>query len=621
LIQSQSSSGSNIPKIGVDDYLAQGHTLNDLIGLEVLEEAVDPAPESKTAGMYCVEHGQLCWVKQTSDGTVTVPLCNFNATIVEEITRDNGVESSGAFRIEGTDVHGKPLPTIEVSLAAFESMSWVVTSWGRRGILSANQTTKAKVREAIMLQSQDAKDRTIYSHTGWREIDGKPVFLTASGALGMPDIDVEVEEDLSNYALPDPPDDPTEALRASYEFLRIGRPEVTIPLWATMYLAPLSDILNPAFTLFLVGHSGSFKSTVCALALNHFGEKFDEFHLPAAWRDTQNKLEKLLFLAKDLPLVIDDWAPGTDSAKARELEAKAEHVIRAQANRQGRGRLRSDTSSRKTYIPRGLLITSGEQLPGGHSHTARIFSVEIQTGDVSREKLTEAQRMRHLYPHAMAAYIQFVQKNWDEIRKVMPVQYEAWRDQAREAAQHPRLPGTVAWLYAGLCTGLDCLLEHGIISATELEELTGEGWEIFLKLSAEQAIRVEEQRPARRFADVLGSLIAQGRAVLWAKGDEEPRRPAPGETMVGWTDGDAHVLLNPDAAYAAVRQFCQTTDQPFTFKANAVWKDLRQLGYLEAPDSRSTSNVRIYGRVRRVLRVRTDVLQFPALPGDATEAA
>jgi len=607
--------------MGVDDYLAQGHTLDDLIALEVLDEAVGPSPAFKPGGMYCVENGQLCWVKQSQDGETVIPLCNFNARIVEEITRDNGVESSGAFRIEGTDMHGKPLPTIEVSLAAFESMSWVVTSWGRRGILSANQTTKAKVREAMMLQSQDAKDRTIYSHTGWRMIGGKPVFLTASGALGMPDIDVEVEEDLSNYALPDSSDDPTEALKASYEFLGIGNPDITIPLWATMYLSPLTETLNPAFTLFLVGHSGSFKSTVSALALNHFGEKFDEFHLPAAWRDTQNRLEKLLFLAKDLPLVIDDWAPGTDSAKARELEAKAEHVIRAQANRQGRGRLRSDTSSRKTYIPRGILITSGEQLPGGHSHTARIFSVEIQTGDVSREKLTEAQRKRHLYPHAMSAYIRFLQSNWDEVRQVLPAQYEVWRDQAREASQHPRLPGTVAWLYAGLSTGLDCLLEHGVISSTELDELTREGWEVFLRLSAEQAVRVEEQRPGRRFTGVLGSLIAQGRAVLWDKGDDEPRRPAPGETMVGWTDGDAHVLLQADAAYAAVRQFCQNTDQPFTFKANAVWKDLHQLGYATGDKGRNTYTVRIYGRARRVIRVERTALQIPVLPGDEEDAA
>ena len=105
-------------------------------------------------------------------------------------------------------------------------------------------------------------------------------------------------------------------IKRSFDFLKIGSLEVMLPLWAAMYLSPLSEILEPAFTVFVVGASGTSKSTLTALSLNHFGEKSDEFHLPAAWRDTENKLEKLLFLTKDLPLVIDDWSPGQDSAKA-----------------------------------------------------------------------------------------------------------------------------------------------------------------------------------------------------------------------------------------------------------------------------------------------------------------
>lgn len=224
---------------------------------------------------------------------------------------------------------------------------------------------------------------------------------------------------MRNYYLPDPPEDVNEALQASREFLNIGNHEVTLPIWAAMYLAPLSHILVPAFTVFLVGHSGSFKSTISALALCHFGQRFSEFHLPAAWRDTENKLEKMLFLCKDLPLVIDDWAPGADSAKAREMEVKAEHVIRAQGNKQGRGRLKSDTSSRMTYIPRGLLLTSSEQLPSGYSHTARMFSVELDGAAISLERLSAAQEKKNLYCFAMSAYIVWIQKNWGRLNRIL----------------------------------------------------------------------------------------------------------------------------------------------------------------------------------------------------------
>ena len=602
--------GAGGEKVGADDYLAQGHTLEEMVRLAVIREVVDrPTLRARSSDLYCVEGGKLCWVKQSQDGEAIVPLCSFDARVTEEIHRDNGIEVSGCFKVVGTDAEGKPLPPTEVPLSTFETMNWVVPAWGLKGVLSANQSARQKLREAIMLQSQEASRRIVYAHTGWREIGDRRVFLTAAGALGEPDIDVELEDDLRSYYLPEPEGDLTASLRASLEFLDMGKAEVMYPLWSAMYVAPLADILPLTFTLFLVGPSGTFKSTITAIALNHYGQRFDEFHLPAAWRDTENKLEKLLFLAKDLPLVIDDWAPGSDSAKARELEVKAEHVIRAQGNRQGRGRLKSDTSSRKTYVPRGLLITSGEQLPGGHSHTARIFSVELQPGDVPRDRITEAQQKKHLYCFAMSAYIAFLQRNWEEMRRLLPEQYLAWRDQAREAGQHPRLPGAVASLYAGLCAGLDFMAEQGVIGKEGVEAIRQKGWRVFLDLSAEQAVRVEEQRPGKRFVEALGSLLDQGRAVLWPREDELPRTPPPGQVAVGWTDGDGHILLNPEAAYAAVRQFCQHTDFPFTFKQNAVWKDLRQLDYLDRANGRSSTTARIYGQVRRVLLLKRSALE------------
>ena len=612
--------GADGEKVGADDYLAQGHCLDDMIRMALVQEVVDrPSLRARSSDLYCVEGGRLCWVKQSQEGETIIPLGNFDARIAEEIFRDNGIEVSGAFKIVGTGSEGRPLPPTEVPLSSFETMNWVVPVWGLRGIVSANQAARQKLREAIMLQSQEAGHRTVYAHTGWRGVGGRRVFLTAAGALGSPDIDVELEDDLKNYYLPEAEGDLTEALRASYQFLQMGKPEVVYPLWSAMYLAPLADLLPLTFTLFLVGQSGTYKSTITALALNHYGQRFDEYHLPAAWRDTENKLEKMLFLAKDLPLVIDDWAPGSDSAKAREMEVKAEHVIRAQGNRQGKGRLKSDTSIRKTYVPRGLLITSGEQLPSGHSHTARIFSVELQPGDVPRDAITEAQQKKHLYCFAMSAYITFLQRNWNELRRLLPEQYLIWRDQAREAGQHPRLPGAVASLYAGLCAGLDFMEEHGVIDSNEVETMRQKGWDVFLSLSAEQAVRVEEQRPGKRFVETLGSLLDQGRAVLWSKDEEVPRTPAPGQVAVGWTDGDGHILLNPEAAYAAVRQFCQHTDVPFTFKQNAVWKDLKQLDYIENSNGRSSVTARIYGQVRRVLMLKRSSLEavegWPGEPG------
>jgi hypothetical protein len=606
--------GAGGEKTGVDDYIAAGHFLVDLVGLESMEEALQPILKGRSHETYCIDAARICWVKKTMDGEMNMPLCNFISRITEDILKDNGHETSRVFKIEGTLGNGRPLPPVEVSASSFASLNWVTGEWGARAILTAGQTYKDRLREAIQLLSEGAVEKTIYTHTGWREIGGKRTFLTAGGALDMPDVDVELEGSLRRYCLPAPVADPGEAIKASLEFLELGNPAlggpaVTMTLWAAMYLAPLSELLCPAFTLWVVGPSGSFKSTLTALALSHYGD-FDVRTLPASWRDTANYLEKQMALAKDIPLVVDDWAPAQDMSGAREYEVKAEQVARAQGNRMGRGRLRSDTSSRAKYIPQGLLISTGEQLPSGQSHTARLFAVELETNGIDIIRLTAAQQKAALYPQAMAGYIAWLRDGWSDVAAETPRRWEEWRNQARVEASHPRLPEAVAWLYTGLNLALAYAEEKGGLDKEKAEEYRQAGWKTYIELAANQGGRVEDERPGRRFIEALNSLVAQGRAVFGHKDEVVPKKVAPNETLVGWMGEEDYILLNPAAAFAAVHDLCQRAGEPFTFKQTATWKDLRRLNYIQCQNGRPTTVARVQGQMLRVIKLKESALRI-----------
>jgi hypothetical protein len=608
--------GAEGKKVGVDDYIADGHGLEDLLKLEAVDQVAPAVPSTWTRYPYFIEDGSFFYTKQVKDDEVDVPLCNFVARVTEDIFKDNGYEITRTYKIKGMLHDETQLPVISVRESSFDSLRWVTRGWGLRAIIEAGQTTKDRLRQAIQLISEGAPRKTIYAHAGWREIDGKRTFLTAGGALDMPDVDVEMEGSLQRYCLPPPPPDPKEAIKASLEFLELGNPAYGGPavvqtLWAAMYLAPLSELLCPAFTVWVVGPSGSFKSTLTALALCHYGD-FDVRTLPVSWRDTANYLEKQMALAKDIPLVVDDWAPASDTRRAREYEAKAEQVARAQGNRMGRGRLSSDTSSRMKYVPQGLLISTGEQLPSGQSHAARLFTVELEMGGVDVAKLTAAQGRAALYPQAMAGYIAWLRDSWSDIAAELPERWKEWRNQARAESSHPRLPEAVAWLYAGLNLGLAYAEEKGAIGGKRAGELRQAAWDMFKDLAESQGGRVEEERPALRFVETLRSLIAQGRAVLGHKDDEGERRLAPGETLVGWRDGDGFVLLNPAVAFAAVHDLCQRTGEPFTFKQTATFKDLRRMGFVYSQNGNPTMSARVPGgQVMRVLKLKEKVLLPP----------
>jgi hypothetical protein len=588
--------------------------------IDTLKEIVAKTPEYKQAqapklirfsSQYDVIDGVMCWLKSTSEGISEVPLCNFNARVTQDITRDNGVEGSRFFRIEGSLPSGDKLDTIETTAASFSSLSWVTSEWGMRTVISAGSSSKDRLREAIQLQSMQARRRIVYTHTGWREIDGEMTFLTAAGAMGREDVEVEMDSALQRYQLLEPAGDPREAIQKSLEFLKVAPPETTMPLWAAMYLAPLTEFIDTSFTLWMEGASGSFKSTITSLALCHFGT-FDSRHLPASWTGTPNQLEHLLFLAKDLPFVIDDWAPGQDSSKARELEAKAERIVRAQGNRQGRVRMKSDATSQTTYVPRGLLITSGEQLPSGHSHTARIYSVGIERENVNLQRLSAAQEAQYNYCKAMSHYIDWIRHNYQHLKATLPKMWRDYRDSALEKDTHPRMPEVIAGLSCAMNMATEYAVEYGAITDAAAGTLFGEAWDIFCKLAEEQSGRIEDERPATRAIAIWRAMLDQGVAVLWSKDDEAPRVPPPGARAIGWLEqnnGSSNVLLNPMAAHGALVEYGQKFGQPFTIKEQALWKDMARMGYLDSgTGSRLTKVARIYGTPKRVYQIKYRVL-------------
>jgi hypothetical protein len=325
----------------------------EILGSENGEPSVDPGP-------YRIEGGCICVEKNTQNGPIRRSLCNFVAHVEEEIVLDDGSETTRAFVLRGTLAGGDILPSVRVPAAKFGGMTWVTDLWGLSAIVNAGLSTRDQLREAIQRLSPNPSRRRVFTHTGFRKIDGVWVFLTASGAVGMDGVEVDVGPDLSRYSLPRTPRDPREAMQASLRLLDIAPLTVTAPLWAAMFRAPLASAYPLDCSIWIEGLTGSLKSTLGALFLSHFGS-FLETSLPGSWSSTANQLERRAFVLKDLPFVIDDYAPsGPDR---RELEVKAARLLRSQGNLSGRSRLRADLTERPSFPPRGIIIGTGEQHP------------------------------------------------------------------------------------------------------------------------------------------------------------------------------------------------------------------------------------------------------------------
>lgn len=403
-----------------------------------------------TTGFYVIENGHICAIRQTKDGPVTIPLSNFDARVTEEITLDDGVETTRAFVIEGSLDTGGKLPATRVPASSFAGLNWVTQNWGVQAIVNAGFSKRDQLREAIQRLSPTPKRRSIFTHTGWREVNGKQVFLTSNGAIGGEEVEVELATELQRYRLPADPDNPREAMRASLRLLEIAPLTITIPLWAAMFRAPLCAALPSDFSEWAEGQTGSFKSTLAALFLCHFGD-FDSKSLPGSWESTANQLEHRAFTLKDLPFVVDDYSPKPQLGY-RDMEAKAARLLRAQGNLSGRGRLRADVTERPAHPPRGIMISTGEQHPPGQSLIARTLLSRVERTMVDVPTLTQAQQESSRLSHAMAGYISWLAPWIRDSRPLLSQLFEQMRSQATGKG-HLRIPEVLGHLYVGLFMG------------------------------------------------------------------------------------------------------------------------------------------------------------------------
>jgi len=172
-------------KMGLDDYFAAGHTVEELKALPVLElTLLNGEANAQLAVPWCYANTAAgLVVKKVHDGHDTqVSLTNFPVRITAEVQVTDGVDDRRVFEIEA--VVGGVTKRISLFADEFERMAWVVPRLGAAAVLYAGHGLKDHARAAIQLVSRDIQEITAYGHTGWVQHEGQWVYLHAGGAVG-----------------------------------------------------------------------------------------------------------------------------------------------------------------------------------------------------------------------------------------------------------------------------------------------------------------------------------------------------------------------------------------------------------------------------------------------------
>lgn len=565
-----------------------------------------------TLGRLCKEESKF----NEKTGELTffqVPLCNFVAWPIRDILKDDGLSTERFIEFQGILRGGAILSPVKISGKNFMEMKWLIEAWGIRPAIEPK--LEQHVRHALQLMAQAGiSESTIFTHLGWRKIKGSWAFLHAGGAVGSEAVEVEISDRLRKYSLPEETGDIKKALEASLSLLELGPPGIMYPLYALVWLTPLCEPLRqagiePSHVTYLWGTTGSFKSTLIALMLSHYGS-FEPKGLPANFRDSPKSIEEMAFQAKDTLLVVDDLYPAKDPRERAKLEGVLEYLTRNQGDRQGRGRLKSTIALMSGHPPRGLALCSGETMPLSGSSLARNLVLHLLKEDIKPEKLTQAQAQKSLLSQAMRGYLEYLAPQLDTLPSQLPEDFEHLREQAKQAAnktrtRHRRLDETVAFLFLGFQLFLNYAVAQEALTQEKAVKLLQEAWEAFNQVADELAQVAEREEPTKRFFEALLELQTQGRVYFATMEDVTPAiaERNPGAQKIGWGPDDKgvyYLLYGP--ALEQVVKYLRTQEEGLSLSKNSLLDSMEQKGLLDRNQGNRRAIVKkIAGNQVRVL--------------------
>lgn len=569
----------------------------------------DSDGEASLATPYRVVGGRICALRRRPDGTEELEeLTTFDAKIIEDRVIVGAAAAERRFVIDLiTEARTQRLI---IPSAEYEAMRWPVTYGGASAVIVARRDARDRVREAIqMLSSPTQVD--VYANTGWVQVNGVWTYLHAGGAVGSPlPIVVELEPPLDRHRLAEPGGDVREAVRASLGLLALGDFDTGVALYAATYLAPVASIAEPRFAVWLVGQSGTRKSSLAAATLAHFG-RYSYDSLPLNWSCTANYLEEQLHRAKDALTVIDDYAPRPGVLDQSKADAAVEKIVRAIGDGHGRGRMNADTSLKASKPPRGVVVITGEDLPPGLSVMGRLLVVRPDPTRLDLALLSAYQANTAKLPTAMRGYVEWLQPQMPALLESVPNWIREYRSRAQAAATtHTRVPETVAQLAVGLALGLRFAVHTGAITDAQLDQYFQAGFNSFMAAAAQQNENVTEEDAGHVFVENLSTLLKQGLVRL-----DDPDAETDAESrgvMIGYLDA-SYVDLLPTAALREVNNVLRSSNVA-PLRRRPVVMGLKKLGLVEGGGDHTTVQVRVGSCRPRVWRLPATVLEVTATP-------
>ncbi|HDR4513818.1 TPA: hypothetical protein QCQ29_004339 [Bacillus cereus] len=551
------------------------------------------------------EEGILCYKKDKK----MIKLCNMVIIPVSQLIITDGIHEEKYLELTGVLNGNRKLPNVKVKLHDLRNSNWIENRWGIQCILYPISKCYEKILCAIKLACKDIETKSIYKTIGWSKIGENYFYLHGRGAIGK-ESSVLVHESLNKFTLVvDERVNKNKVYKKSLQLLEIAPIDVTLPLFCFTILSTINTLLKlnnleTKFMLWLYGETGSRKTTLANLFFNIFNQQIAP-EIPANFKDTKTALEIKMCEYKDCVLLVDDYHPTDKLSEKKDMEDKAEFILRMYGDRIKKSRSNINLTKQREFMTRGLCAITAEDAISIQSNMARCISVPLERNCVDLEKLTEFQRNPLIFPTAIYNFISWL-TNYINREKGLPnLDLDWFREKYRNTDIHARLIDSVWSLKYAYYLYLSYGVNIGKLEVEEVGERLKIAETIFIRLIQKQHTEMKTENPVSMYLNTIEELITSNQMPL------NKLRQESGSQKYGWYD-DHYYYLIPEITYNKVLMFWERRNKVFPLTTKKLHDRLYQMGIIEIDESSKRKCPKITvekGRRTRVLKINRKKLE------------
>lgn len=453
-----------------------------------------------------------------------------------------------------------------------------------RAYLETSATAKSAFRKYVnlLIAEGNFKKEIRYRSTGWKKIDGRWLYVTDIGVIGMPTLPCKVETE-QKFAYDANLVDTEKTFNDFFDMRMLSEKKMgnTVFLMHYSCLSVMTTLFQEIghginFVVALIGTTNSQKTATAIIFTRLYNRS------KTATADIRFDSTKAAILEKtstygDSILMVDDILPYEDSTLVKQQNDNIRELIRAYGDRTAK--MRSEAFARinnvDRYSPiRGCCLITGEVLNFNEESTAtRTIKLCFERGDIDLSRLSFYQNNLSNLPTFIYGYIRYITENIEKILELIQKTFRTIRGKAYPENMPRRFVDTIAIMLSEVRIFYKYAVDKGFLDEQEALHYTAADVRYIENIVIGNFYEIQIQSPTTRILMSLRWAIDKGKINCYSLHGKYIDSVSPEDAADIVITTDNWICISPNKLLEIYRLYCKEINQPVSYKSGRELAD------------------------------------------------